>query len=116
MKIKQREVYLVDFGKRYNSEFGKIRPAVVMQTDFLNYAIDMQKYKSVLIVPLSSSKIGNDYRLRIPARDKLEKESFCVANWICTVDIERVKFDKGILTVLSDQEFAALREKVCSLI
>ncbi len=115
MKIKQKEVYLVDFGKRYNSEFGKVRPAVVMQMNFLNYALEQQKYKSVLIVPLSSSKIENDYRLKIAARDKLDKESFCVANWICTVDIDRIKLDKGILTVLNEKEFSELREKVCSL-
>ncbi len=34
--IQQGEVYLVDFAKKYNSEFGKVRPAVILQNNFLN--------------------------------------------------------------------------------
>lgn len=113
--IRQKEVYLVNFGKKYNSEFGKIRPAVVMQNSFLNRAIDDSIYKSVLVVPLSSSDLGGDYRLKIEARDQLEVDSECVANWICTLDIERFQLDKGILTTLTDNEFDLLQEKVCSL-
>ena len=32
--IKQGEVYLVNFGHKYNSELDKIRPAVVIQNNF----------------------------------------------------------------------------------
>ena len=35
--IEQGEVYLVDFAKKYNSEFGKVRPAVILQNNFLAY-------------------------------------------------------------------------------
>ena len=105
----------MNFGKKYNSEFGKVRPAVVMQNSFLNMAIDESIYKSVLVIPLSSTDLGGDYRLKIKARDKLEVDSECVANWICTLDIERFQLDKGVITTLTDDEFDALQEKVCSL-
>ena len=31
--MKRAEVYLVNFGKKYNSEFGKVRPALIIQND-----------------------------------------------------------------------------------
>lgn len=114
--IRQGEIYLVDFAKKYNSEFGKIRPAVVLQNNFLNRAIDQQKYKSVVVIPLSTSSINDSLNLPIKARDRLNKDSECVTNWICTLDIDRFLLDKGVLTVLTESEFEALREKVCNLI
>ena len=42
--IKQGEIYLVDFAKKYNSEFGKIRPAVILQNDFLNRSLEETLY------------------------------------------------------------------------
>ena len=114
--IKQGEVYLVNFGKKYNSEFGKIRPAVIMQNNFLNKTIERNKYKSVLVVPLSSTQIGDDFRVILKKRDNLLQDSECVANWICTLDISRVLIEKGIITRLSNKEFEELRYKVYSLI
>jgi mRNA interferase MazF len=113
--IKQKEVYLVDFAKKYNSEFGKVRPAVIMQNDFLNKTIDRDMYKSVLVVPLTSSKLTRDYRIPIKARDNLKEDSQCVANWMCTLDISRVKVEKGLITTLSDDEFEELKQKVCNV-
>ncbi len=113
--IRQGEVYLVNFAKKYNSEFEKIRPAVVLQNNFLNKAIEQKKYKSILVVPLSTSSINDNFNLPIKARDNLLQDSECVANWICTLDIDRFLFDKGILTVLTDSELEALQGKVCNL-
>lgn len=128
--IKQKEVYLVDFqrnfsskdetafasfAKKYNSEFGKIRPAVIMQNNFINRTIDRNKYKSVMVVPLSSTTINDDLRVVIKARDNLQQDSECVANWMCTLDISRVKIEKGLITTLSDDEFEELKHKVCNV-
>ncbi len=38
--MKRAEVYLVNFGKKYNSEFGKVRPALIIQNDVANRNID----------------------------------------------------------------------------
>ncbi|MBN2825807.1 MAG: type II toxin-antitoxin system PemK/MazF family toxin [Campylobacterales bacterium] len=111
--IRQKEVYLVDFAKKYHSKFGKIRPAVIMQNNFINRTLESKKYRSVMVVPLSSTTINDDFRVVISARDKLKEDSECVANWICTLDISRVQVDKGILTTLSDSEFEELKAKVC---
>jgi len=113
--IRQKEVYLVDFAKKYHSEFGKVRPAVIMQNNFLNRTIEKDMYKSVLVVPLTSSKLTRDYRIPIRARDNLKEDSQCVANWMCTLDISRVQTEKGLLTTLTDDEFDELKLKVCNV-
>jgi len=114
--IKQGEIYLVDFGKRYKSEIGKIRPAVIMQNNFLNRVIKKKIYKQVLVVPVSTSEVEDDFRLFLPKRDRLQKDSFIVSNWICTVDIEHVQVQKGVIARLSSTEIEKLKEKICNII
>jgi len=116
LKIRQGEVYLVDFAKKYNSEFGKIRPAVILQNDFLNMAIADEIYKQVLVVPISSTGKYDDFKIVLEPRDKLKKRSFIVAKWVCTLDISRVLVDKGLITKLTEDELKELKQKVCNLI
>jgi len=115
MMIRQGEVYLVDFGKKYNSELGKIRPAVVMQNNFLNKILPKAKHKSVLMIPLTSDDIVTEYKIRINKRDKLHKDSFIIANWLCTLDPEHILVEKGLLTTLTEAEFNNLKARVCDL-
>ncbi len=114
--IHQGEIYLVDFAKKYNSEFGKVRPAVILQNDFLNRANSESIYQSVLVVPLTTQATEDDYKMPLEAREKLKENSWVVANWICTLDVNRVQKDKGCLTTLTQDELAILKQKVCSLI
>jgi len=114
--IQQGEVYLVDFAKKYNSEFGKVRPAVVLQNDFLNRSLELSQYQSVLIVPLSTQDIQTEYKIELQPRDNLKEKSFIVANWLCTLDIKRIKLDNGVITKLSSDELQKLKSKICDLI
>lgn len=41
--IRRGEIYLVNFGKKYNSEFGKTRPALIIQNDIANRNIDLSR-------------------------------------------------------------------------
>jgi len=61
--IEQGEIYLVHFAKKYNSEFGKIRPAVILQNNFFNRALEDTHYQSVLVVPLSTKDEQTDYKI-----------------------------------------------------
>ena len=114
--IEQGEVYLVDFAKKYNSEFGKVRPAVIVQNNFLNRSLDVSKYQSVLVVPLSTQDVQTEYKIEIGPRDKLKEKSFIVANWLCTLDFKRIHLDKGVITKLSSDELQKLKLKICDLI
>jgi mRNA-degrading endonuclease toxin of MazEF toxin-antitoxin module len=46
--IVQGGVYLVNFAKTYHSELGKIRPAVVIQDNFLNRSRLLRRLKLLL--------------------------------------------------------------------
>ena len=114
--IEQGEVYLIDFAKKYNSEFGKVRPAVILQNNFLNRSLEVSKYQSVLVVPLSTQNIQTEYKIEVSPRDNLKEKSFIVANWLCTLDIKRIQLDKGVITKLSSDELQKLKAKICDLI
>ncbi len=114
--IEQGDIYLIDFAKKYNSEFGKVRPAVVLQNNFLNRSLDVSKYQSVLVVPLSTQDIQTEYKIEIQPRDNLKEKSFIVANWLCTLDFKRIQLDKGIITKLTSEELKKLKSKICDLI
>ena len=114
--IKQGEIYLVNFGKKYNSEIGKIRPAVILQNNFLNRTVESKLYRQVLVIPLSTVQIEDDFRMKIIARDRLEKDSFIISNWVCTLDFENILVEKGGLTKLNSSELEDLKKRFCSLI
>ena len=113
--IEQGDVYLVDFAKKYNSEFGKVRPAVVLQNNFLNRSLEETQYQSVLLVPLSTQDIQTEYKIEIAPRDNLKEKSFIVANWLCTLDVKRLQLEKGAITKLSPDELLQLKSKICDL-
>ena len=111
MTIKRGEIHLVDFGKKYQSELGKIRPAMVLQSNYVNDNLDVAKFKSILVIPLTTDLKGGRFRFNLPAREKLEKESELIINWMCTVDLKRVVSAEP-LTILSQHELTELKTKL----
>ena len=111
MKIKRGQIYLVDFGKKYQSELGKVRPALIVQSDYVNDNIDVAPFKSVLVIPLTTDIKGGRFRLSIESREKLEKKSELIINWMCTVDIQRI-VNKTVLTTLTKNEWELLKPKL----
>ena len=109
--IKRGEIYLVDFGVKYQSELGKVRPALVLQSDYVNDNLDVAPFKSVLVIPLTTDIKGGRFRYKVSARDQLKKESELIINWMCTVDLKRFK-DREPLSSLDAQELKTLRQKM----
>jgi len=71
--MKRGEVYLAYLNPNKGKEVGKLRPVLILQTDFLNEI----NHLTIIILPLSTKLIDNAYplRYRIKKRDKLEKDS-----------------------------------------
>ena len=111
MNIKRGEIYLIDFGKKYQSELGKVRPAMIMQSDYVNDNLDVAPFKSILVIPLTTDIKGGRFRFKIDAREKLEKKSELIINWMCTIDLKRIINDKP-LTVLTQNELKELKIKL----
>ena len=92
LKIERGGVYLVDFGLRYQhqkSEIGKVRPAVVWQNDLITRNLDAAPFPSVVVLPCTTDLKGGRFRVLLEPRDRLEKRSEIIVNWICSVDIAR---------------------------
>ena len=109
--MRRGEIYLVNFGKKYNSEFGKIRPALIIQNDIANRNIDKVAFKGVTMLPLTTHLSGGDVRFLIERRDALEKNSEVCINELCTLDQTRISLDK-CLTVLSEVEMKEIDAKL----
>ena len=109
--MRRGEIYLVNFGKKYNSEFGKVRPALIIQNDVANRNIDKVEFKGVTVIPISTNLYGGDLRVEIDKREKLQKKSEICVNELCTLDMSRIYRDK-FLTLLTSQEMKELEFKL----
>lgn len=101
--MKRGEIYLVNFGK--------IRPALIIQNDVANRNIDKVKFKGVTVIPLSTNIFGGDLRVCIEKRDNLEKVSEICINELCTLDMSRIQLD-NLLTSLSQDELNKVNIKL----
>lgn len=109
--MRRGEIYLANFGKKYNSEFGKVRPALIIQNDIANRNIDKVAFKGVTIIPMTTMLSGGDLRVLIPSRENLERESEICINELCTLDMSRLDLEKR-LTVLSESELDEVEKKL----
>ncbi len=109
--MRRGEIYLVNFGKKYNSEFGKVRPALIIQNDVANRNIDKVFFKGVTVIPLSTTLNGGDLRVLLTKREQLEKESEICVNELCTLDLSRIYLEQR-LTSLTDKELQELEFKL----
>ena len=109
--MRRGEIYLVNFGKKYNSEFGKVRPALIIQNDTANRNIDKVLFKGVTLLPMTTTISGGDVRVMLEARDNLQKNSEVCINEICTLDMSRIKIDH-CLTVLTEKEMNEVDHKI----
>jgi len=109
--MKRGEIYLTNFGKKYNSEFGKIRPALIIQNDIANRNIEKVAFKGVTLIPMSTNISGGSLRVAIDARDNLKQQSEICINELCTLDISRIDL-KNCLTRLTDIELKEVELKL----
>jgi mRNA interferase MazF len=61
MEIKRGHLYVVDFNPRIKTKPGKLRPAVVLQSDLINEA----GYPSTIVIPTTTRLVQNPGILRL---------------------------------------------------
>ena len=111
--MQRGEIYLVNFGKKYNSEFGKVRPALIIQNDVANRNIDKVTFQGVTLLPLTTNLAGGAIRVLIPKREALDRDSEICINEICTLDKSRIRLDM-LLTKLSQNEMEEVERRLRS--
>jgi len=100
--MRKGDIYLVEFGKSKDSfSFGKNRPALIFQTDKLNFAVEENIYDYFLVMPLSTKKdiVTDEFRFLIKAKDDLKEDSFVVVNSICF--LHKQHFKKNLHSLVS---------------
>lgn len=98
-------------GEIYLTNFGKIRPALIIQNDIANRNIDKVAFKGITLIPMSTNISGGSLRVVIDARDNLKQKSEICINELCTLDISRLDLD-NCLTKLTDVELKEVEQKL----
>lgn len=109
---RQYEIWLVNLNPARGTEPGKIRPAVVIQTNLLN----QMDHPSTLVCPITSqlSSEENILRVRVDVKGTgLEQESEILVDQIRALDNRRFLEKLGKLSTEKALEF---REKLAALI
>lgn len=112
--LRRGAVYLVDFGRRYQSNIGKRRPAVILSAQGYLDIVEQLQYQSVLVIPLTTQCLDNPVNLlrsKIVPRDRLQKASEAIINWSCSVDVKNIDLETGALLTLHSSELKELEEK-----
>lgn len=64
---------LSNYSKIDNSEFAKVRPALIIQNDVANRNIDKVDFKGVTVIPMSTNIFCGDLRVQMQKKDKLKQ-------------------------------------------
>lgn len=103
MEFKRGHVYIVDFNPRVRTKPGKLRPAVVVQSDIVNDA----GYPSTIVIPTTTRLVENPgiLRLRIKkGQGSLARESDLLLAQLIAVANESFRHEVGVLPDLLMQE------------
>lgn len=82
------EIWLANLNPGKGAEPGKVRPVLVFQ----NQALLDAEHPSTLVVPLTTNLAGDAYplRLRVSARERLERESDLLVDQLRAIDNRRL--------------------------
>jgi mRNA interferase MazF len=103
-KLEHGAVWLADLNPQRGSEPGKTRPVLIIQ----NQALLDAGHPSTLVIPLTTRLIEEaaPLRLRISARDRLDRDSDLLIDQIRAIDNQRLI--TGPLTLLGAEEMSQI--------
>jgi len=104
MAYRRGGVYLVNLNPSRGTEPGKMRPCIVMQSNFLNNV----EHPSTTVLPLTTQLIDDaePLRFRLSSRDRLKYDSDAMLDQTRTIDNRRINGE--MLTTLSEQEMTRI--------
>jgi len=98
VEIRRGHVYLVDFNPRIKTKPGKLRPAVVLQSDLVSEA----GYPSTVVVPTTTQLVENAGLLRLRLKrgvGGIERESDVLIGQLIAAANESFRQEVGVLPV-----------------
>src|SRR3970040_753009 len=112
MVIERGHLYIVDFNPRVKTKPGKLRPAVVLQSDLVNEA----GYPSTIVIPTTTRLVENPgiLRLRIKqGQGGLARDSDLLLGQLIAVANESFRQEMG---VLPDELTEELEKRIRSIL
>jgi len=106
--MRRGEIWVANLNPTRGAEIGKVRPVIVLQSDWLTAAGS----DTLLVVPLTTRHWESQEALRvtITARDRLRENCHTVTEK--TRALDRTRFGSGPLAVVTDEEMAELEQKL----
>ena len=103
-KLEHGTVWLADLNPQRGTEPGKMRPVLIIQ----NQALLDAGHPSTLVIPLTTRLIEDaaPLRLRLSARDRLDRDSDLLIDQIRAIDNQRLV--TGPLTLLGAEEMSLI--------
>jgi len=114
MEITRGHLYIVDFNPRVRTKPGKLRPAVVVQSDIVNTA----GYPSTIVIPTTTRLVENPGILRLRIRKGqggLARDSDLLLGRLIAVANESFRQEIGILPDSLMQELETRIRVILSL-
>lgn len=103
MEIKRGHLYIIDFNPRIRTKPGKLRPALVMQSDIVNEA----GYPSTIVIPTTTRLVEDPGILRLRIQNGqagLARESDLLLGQVIAVANESFRKEIGALPHASMNE------------
>jgi mRNA interferase MazF len=97
MEIRRGRLYVVDFNPRVRTKPGKLRPAVVLQSDIVSEA----GYPSTIVIPTTTKLVENPGTLRLRLRKGeggLDRDSDLLLGQLIAVANESFRHEIGVLS------------------
>jgi mRNA interferase MazF len=106
--MRRGEIWTANLNPNKGAEIGKIRPVLVMLDDRLIQA----GLQTILVLPLTTQfrPAFSPMRVRLPARDRLVKDSYVMVEQVRVAD--RGRFGEGPLASLTAEEMAAVEKSL----
>lgn len=106
--MRRGEIWTANLNPTRGAEVGKIRPVLIVQSDWLTEAGSA----TVLVVPLTTQcrESAEALRVTIPARDRLREACQTVTEKLRALD--RSRFGTGPLTIATDEEIRSLEKRL----
>jgi len=103
MHFEQNEIWLADLNPRFGTESGKIRPVLIVQTNFLN----LVRHSSVIICPITTNLVPEAIYLRVHLKAgiaSLKEDCDIMIDQIRAIDTKRLLKKIGKLPAKYIQE------------
>lgn len=110
--MRRGEIWTANLNPTRGAEVGKIRPVLIIQSDWLTEAGS----DTILVVPLTTQcrQSAEALRVTIPARDRLRQPCQTVTEKLRAVD--RSRLGAGPIAMATEDEMKSLEQRLCGVL